>query len=144
MADFKNEKDFEAWLEGKPRGVCVVLAARAALRVLPVVQRWQNEHFKNDPFREIMLPVFRAAGVAWVAAEYPAHVTRLVARAAAVAASDAADAAGSAAARAASAAAGAVADDYPLTAAWALSAASEAVSLYAPVLDDRVQRCDTC
>jgi hypothetical protein len=55
----------KAWLQGKQREVSVVLAARAALRVLPFVQ--QGLRYKPN---DILLQVFRALAFAWVAARY--------------------------------------------------------------------------
>ena len=38
MADIRNRSQFEAWLGKQPREVAVALAARVALRVLPIVE----------------------------------------------------------------------------------------------------------
>jgi len=76
LADIKNRSQFEAWLGKHPREVAVALAARVALRVLPVVQA--AKHYKGC----LVLPVFRATAVSWSAAKYPAHGTELAAYAA--------------------------------------------------------------
>jgi hypothetical protein len=55
----------KAWLQGQPREVSVVFAARAALRVLPFAQK-ALRHKPND----IILSVFRSLAFAWVAARY--------------------------------------------------------------------------
>ena len=52
-------------MKKQPRELSVVLAARAALRVLPFVQ----EGLRYKP-NDILLPVFRALAFAWVAARY--------------------------------------------------------------------------
>jgi hypothetical protein len=48
-------------------------AARAALRVLPIVWTGSDEGFKVDFLAKIVLPVFGATGVAWAAAKFPAQ-----------------------------------------------------------------------
>ncbi len=61
MADFKNRSQLEAWLGQQPREVAVALAARAALRVLPVVQTAKHEGYTGG----LVLPVFRATAISW-------------------------------------------------------------------------------
>jgi hypothetical protein len=73
--DFKNRSQLEAWLGKQPPDVAVVLAARAALRVLPVVQTAKHEGFTGV----LVLPVFRATVFSWVAAQYPAQRTEFAA-----------------------------------------------------------------
>ncbi|MFZ2493409.1 MAG: hypothetical protein WA208_18160 [Thermoanaerobaculia bacterium] len=77
LVDFKIAEDFEKWLEGKPREVAVALAARAVLRVLPRVWMARNASIRGDFRAVIVLPVFRATGVAWSAAKYPDQATKL-------------------------------------------------------------------
>ncbi len=118
MADFHSHKEFDNWLSDKPRDWAVVLAARTALRVLPILARArQVEDFGSV----IVLPVVRAMALAWAAATYPAQARELADRAAAAseaaanatAAADAADSAANAAyAYAAHDAARAAADAY--------------------------------
>jgi hypothetical protein len=54
----------------------VALASRAALRVLPVPQVARKAGLRGDFFTGILLRVFRATGVAWAAAKYPAKATK--------------------------------------------------------------------
>ena len=77
MADIKNRSQFEAWLGNQPPEVAVALAARVALRALPVVETAKG--YKGC----LILPVFRATAVSWSKAKYPAHETELVPYAAA-------------------------------------------------------------
>lgn len=37
LVDFKNQTELETWLSSQPREVSLVLAVRAALRVLPLM-----------------------------------------------------------------------------------------------------------
>lgn len=138
MAEFKNRRQFEAWLENQPREVAIALAARVALRVLPVVQTAKG--YKGC----LVLPVFRATAVSWSKAKYPAHETELVdyaatayvsAVAAAAAVVVAAATADAAAVRAASAVCSAVAT--VTAAARAAAAAVRTADAYAAVAATR-------
>jgi hypothetical protein len=79
LTDFKNRPQLEAWLGKKPPDVAVVLAARAAMRVLPIVQGAKREGVPGV----LVLPDFRATAFSWAAANYPAHKTEFAAAAAA-------------------------------------------------------------
>jgi hypothetical protein len=76
LADIKSRRQFEAWLGKQPRPVAVALAARVALRVLPVVQTAKGYNGR------LVLPVFRATAVSWSMAKYPTHETEIAAYAA--------------------------------------------------------------
>jgi hypothetical protein len=77
LADIKSRSQFEAWLGNQPPEVAVALAARVALRALPVMQMAKG--YKGG----LILPAFRATAVSWSKAKYPAHETELVTYAAA-------------------------------------------------------------
>ena len=72
MTKFKieSEEDFRAWLEGKPREVSVVLASRMALRVFPMVA---HASYIEGFDKTIVLSIFWANILPWVAAKYPTH-----------------------------------------------------------------------
>ncbi len=81
------------WLADKPRDAAVALAARAALRVAPLLVNALGPRGggASRVGKEVVLPVFRAAAVPWVACKYPTHRPEISASAA-DAASAAADA----------------------------------------------------
>jgi hypothetical protein len=72
---FHDRKGLELWLQDQPHKSCAEIAARAALRVLPLV-------LHSRPERE-MLYTFRAAFIAWAANLYPDNTSdRLIIQAA--------------------------------------------------------------
>ena len=87
MAEFNNRDELKVWLNGRPRELSGVIAARAALRVLPLlaVEFSEGKLKPEAAASTIVLPVFRAMAVPWSAARYPDHGTDLVIRAAAAA-----------------------------------------------------------
>jgi hypothetical protein len=113
LPDVTDRKQLAAWLNEQPPAVSVAIAARAALRVLPILVLEFQARGSRPPEEiaaALVLPVFRAAAVPWVAANYPTYGTELAAFAAAAtaafaAAADATAATARAAARAATAAA---------------------------------------
>lgn len=62
--EFSNREDLEAWLADKPIEWSQVIAARAALRVFPLVLV-ERPH--------LTLLIFRASFISWAARTYPAH-----------------------------------------------------------------------
>jgi TIR domain-containing protein len=71
--DFSNREDVERWLADKPRDVAVVFAARAALRVAPLLVTALGLLGGGASVlgKDVILPVFRAIATPWVACQYP-------------------------------------------------------------------------
>jgi len=84
---FTNRQELEAWLEKQPREVSVVIAARAALRVLPLL--YQIAKRDQRRFASLTFVSFWSSAAARIAAKYPtrAHELRVYADLAAYAAS---------------------------------------------------------
>jgi hypothetical protein len=109
---FSNRDEVRRWLSNKPREVAVVFAARAALRVAPLLGRALGPRGGAAKVgRGLVLPAFRGMAVSWVAGQYLTHGTEAArfAYAAAHAAARAAVGPAADAARAAAAAARAAA-----------------------------------
>ncbi len=51
MVEITDRKSLERWLEGKPQRVCVLIAARAALRVYPILLRHRVGGDEMKPHR---------------------------------------------------------------------------------------------
>lgn len=79
MVDVSNLNSLEGWTGGQPRGVAIVIAARAALRVAPMLlDAVEGEGANNrEPAAHVILPAFRAMAAAWVAAIHPSGGTTL-------------------------------------------------------------------
>ena len=71
MVDFTKSKEAQQWLEEQPSEVVVPLAARRALRSLPLIVVYQREKPARTFFVEKVLPCFRASAVAWATANFP-------------------------------------------------------------------------
>ncbi len=70
MAEIKEILELAEWLRKQRRDVSVVFAARAALRVLPIIH---SEERTPDYWSLLVLPVFRATAIAWAAVAQPAY-----------------------------------------------------------------------
>ncbi len=84
MATITNKQEFETWLRGRPRAVAEVLAARAALRVLPLLGDGLDvTKLRGRSGRVFILPAFRLMAVRWAVAKYPRQgaILRYAARA---------------------------------------------------------------
>jgi hypothetical protein len=71
--DFSDRNAVERWLRGRPREIVVTLAARAALRIAPLL----TEALKTPDGALAVLSAFRSMAAAWVVGQYPAHSTKL-------------------------------------------------------------------
>lgn len=82
MAKFSNQADLWKWLRDKHPEWAVVLAARAAMRVIPAV----SAHGLYGSFaeREVVLQVFRGVAASWAAVAIPEHRQKIPAHSAAV------------------------------------------------------------
>ncbi len=128
---FENDEELEAWLKTQPREVSVVIAARAALRVLPTLHRYST-NLQPRQFADLTFAAFWASALARVAAKYPTRANEL--RAAYADAAYAAAYAADAAANSAYAAHAADSAAYAARAA-AASAAAYADAAYAAAAD---------
>ncbi|MBO6602516.1 MAG: hypothetical protein JJ938_07795 [Roseicyclus sp.] len=80
----ENEEQFRAWLDAQPQEVCVAIACRAALRVLPFATRFPERHETLD---RLALRTMRAIFTSGVAAVYPIREVKSASAASARAAS---------------------------------------------------------
>jgi hypothetical protein len=76
LVEIYTREQLWAWRQEQPREVSIAFAARAALRVLPIL--WGAQAGVEDDFlADVVLWVFRATALAWAAAKYPSQATRL-------------------------------------------------------------------
>ncbi|MGH1368738.1 MAG: hypothetical protein ACRBCL_08985 [Maritimibacter sp.] len=131
-ANIKGIETLEAWLEDQPREVAQQIAARAALRVMPIWAAFcQSERNKDRDLTPLI--TLRPILISSVAGKMPTDDIKAAALAAlaANAAANAADAADAAAADAADAAAADAADAANAAATYAATYAAAAYAAYA-------------
>jgi hypothetical protein len=80
MVDFSDRENIKRWLDAiKPakrrREIAVALAARASLRMTPLLGRalTQAERSQATVLSDFVLSPLRATALSWAAAKYPAH-----------------------------------------------------------------------
>jgi hypothetical protein len=128
MAQITSRAELEAWLKDKPADFAQVIAARAALRVLPYAFA---KDVPKDWVSDFASPLFRASALSWAARNFPAHDMVAAAAAYAARAADAAAYAARAADAAAYAARAANAAARAARAADAANAAAADAAAYA-------------
>jgi hypothetical protein len=82
FVNFFSVEQADAWFQRQPREVCIALAMRSALRVLPRIEVARRNH---DFAPHITLRVLRPCFVAWIIAKYPSQRDRLRSHAASAA-----------------------------------------------------------
>lgn len=76
MVRFHSEEDVSKWLQNQPFEVSVTIAARAALRQLPILDRELSHYARyklgiHELASVLILPTFRALAISWVVAAHP-------------------------------------------------------------------------
>jgi hypothetical protein len=90
LVEIKSSLELRAWLKNQPQEVSIAFFARAAQRVLPLLERGRGGRYnKGDFFSAIVLPVFRMTSLMWFAAQYPNQAAHLHFNAAAFATANA-------------------------------------------------------
>jgi hypothetical protein len=76
VVDFTDFDEARHWLERMPHDVKITLAARAALRVLPVIRHQQGQA-SGESFGDLALLCFRSTAVPWLSVKYPVLASTL-------------------------------------------------------------------
>lgn len=79
MVEIRNSEELRDWLADKDPSWAQAIAARAALRVLPLVGTWRPHPKHQTAFVRLCLDSFRASFISWAARKYPAHEMMAVA-----------------------------------------------------------------
>ena len=87
VVTFSSRDDIQRWLIGRGRGAPVVLAVRAALRALPLLETsLRSSESVPDFAQSLVLPLFRGLNSVWIAVAHPSALPQINLEAAAVAA----------------------------------------------------------
>lgn len=69
--DFSNPEERERWLQTQPVEVAMVIAARAALRAVPVLSLARDSTGSRLTRRKMILRAYRAVAAAWAVSAFP-------------------------------------------------------------------------